>query len=281
MKQFKTQSELQEYLSPLRDNGKSFGFVPTMGALHDGHLSLILEAKKGNDIVVSSIFVNPTQFNNPEDLKKYPRQLESDIVKLESVDCDILFAPTEKEMYPEPATEKYDFGELETVMEGKHRPGHFNGVGIVVKRLFDKVMPHKAYFGQKDFQQLAIIKKLTKDLNLPIEIISCDIIREKGGLAMSSRNQLLSENGKKHAEILHRTLKSAKERSTKEGILDIISSIIKQFEQNKNVNLEYFEIVDMSTLQPLKSWDQSNQTVACIAAYVENVRLIDNIILFS
>ena len=281
MKQFKTQSELQEYLSPLRDNGKSFGFVPTMGALHDGHLSLILEAKKGNDIVVSSIFVNPTQFNNPEDLKKYPRQLESDILKLESVDCDILFAPTEKEMYPEPATEKYDFGELETVMEGKHRPGHFNGVGIVVKRLFDKVKPHKAYFGQKDFQQLAIIKKLTKDLNLPIEIISCDIIREKGGLAMSSRNQLLSENGKKHAGILHRTLKSAKERSTKEGILDIISSIIKQFEQNKNVNLEYFEIVDMSTLQPLKSWDQSNQTVACIAAYVENVRLIDNIILFS
>jgi len=281
MKQFNTQRELQEYLSPLRDDGNSIGFVPTMGALHDGHLSLILEAQKGNNIIVSSIFVNPTQFNNPEDLKKYPRQLESDIKKLESVDCDILFAPSEYEMYPEPAPEKYDFGLLETVMEGKHRPGHFNGVGIVVKRLFDKVKPHKAYFGQKDFQQLAIIKKLTKDLKLPIEIISCDIIREKGGLAMSSRNQLLSDNGKKHAEVLYQALKSSKERSTKEGIHDIVSSIIKQFEQNKNVNLEYFEIVDMLTLQPVESWDQSNQTVACIAAYVENVRLIDNIILFS
>ncbi len=144
MKQFKTQSELQEYLSPLRDKGYSIGFVPTMGALHDGHLSLLSEAKKENDIVACSIFVNPTQFNNPEDLKKYPRQLEPDIKKLESVDCDVLFAPSEDEMYPEPATEKYDFGELETVMEGKHRPGHFNGVGVVVKRLFDKVQPHKA-----------------------------------------------------------------------------------------------------------------------------------------
>lgn len=281
MDTFNTKEELQSYLSPQRKKGSSIGFVPTMGALHEGHLSLIREAQKDNDIVVCSIFVNPTQFNNPDDLKKYPRQMESDSRKLESVNCDILFAPSVEEMYPKPAIEKYDFGELETVMEGKHRPGHFNGVGIVVRRLFEKVKPHKAYFGLKDFQQLAIITKLTKDLNLPIEIIPCEIIREDGGLAMSSRNQLLSETGKEQAKVLYETLKTAKERFSYTSINEIIDETIIQFENNKNVKLEYFEIVDMTTLQPVANWGQSKQIVACIAAYVENVRLIDNIILFS
>lgn len=281
MNTFKTQEELQNYLAPLRMKGFSIGFVPTMGALHEGHLSLVSKSQKDNNVTVCSIFVNPTQFNSPDDLEKYPRQMEADTRKLESVNCDILFAPSVKEMYPEPATEKYDFGKLETVMEGKHRPGHFNGVGIVVRRLFEKVVPHKAYFGLKDFQQLAIITKLTKDLKLPIEIIPCDIIRENGGLAMSSRNQLLSEAGKKQAEVLYKTLKAAKERSSYTTVNEIIAETTKQFDKNKNVKLEYFEIVDMNTLQPVEKWDRSNYIVACIAAYVENVRLIDNIILFS
>jgi pantoate--beta-alanine ligase len=281
MKLLSTHKELHNHLSPLRNKGDLIGFVPTMGALHEGHLSLIREAKKGNDIVVCSIFVNPIQFNNAEDLKKYPRQMESDIEKLESVDCDVLFTPSEQEMYPEPPSEKYDFGLLETVMEGKHRPGHFNGVGIVVKRLFEKVNPHKAYFGQKDFQQLAIIRKLTKDLELPIEIISCPIVREPGGLAMSSRNQLLSDNGKKHAEILYTTLINAKKHSGHVAMKDIILRTVNQFNKEADVKLEYFEIVDMDTLLAVDNWGQSKRIVACIAAYVENVRLIDNIILFS
>lgn len=281
MKQFETQKALQNYLESFRNQGMKIGFIPTMGALHDGHLSLLQQAKNENDIAICSIFINPEQFNNPDDLKNYPRQLDSDIAKLESVDCDILFAPSVEEMYPEPPVEKYDFGQLETVMEGKHRPGHFNGVGIVVKRLFDKVLPHKAYFGLKDFQQLAIIKKLTEDHNLPIEIVPCEIIREADGLAMSSRNQLLSNDGKNHALILHKTLKHVKDRSGKVEVSRLISEIKDQFAFNKNARLEYFEIVDMETLQGVKDWTDSKQIIGCIAAYVENVRLIDNIILFS
>jgi pantoate--beta-alanine ligase len=281
MRQFETHEALQNYLYPLRKQGKTIGFVPTMGALHQGHLSLLLRAKAENDLTICSVFVNPTQFNNPDDLKNYPRELESDIKKLESINCDILFAPSVKEMYPEPPTEKYDFGQLENVMEGKHRPGHFNGVGVVVKRLFDKVLPHKAYFGLKDFQQLAIIKKLTKDCNLPTEIIPCEIVREKSGLAMSSRNMLLSDKGKQHALLLYNTLKEVKQQSGKIEILSVISTVEDIFKKDKNVKLEYFEIVDSETLQAVNNWNESDHLVACIAAYVENVRLIDNIILFS
>jgi len=281
MKQFETQEALQNYLLPFRQQGKTIGFVPTMGALHLGHLSLLKRAKAENDLTVCSVFVNPTQFNNPDDLKNYPRELKSDINKLESINCDILFAPSAKEMYPEPPTEKYDFGQLENVMEGKHRPGHFNGVGIVVKRLFDKVLPHKAYFGLKDFQQLAIIKKLTKDCNLPTEIVPCEIVREESGLAMSSRNMLLSEKGKQHALLLYHTLKEINQQSGKVTIHNLISEVEDTFKKDKNVTLEYFEIVDAETLQAVRKWDESDQLAACIAAYVENVRLIDNIILFS
>ncbi|HFB61616.1 MAG TPA: pantoate--beta-alanine ligase, partial [Bacteroidetes bacterium] len=197
MKKFTTIKETKEYLSGQKAAGKTIGFVPTMGALHEGHLELMRRARKENDLLVVSIFVNPIQFNNPDDLKKYPRTLEDDMEKLKSVDCNVLFAPDAAEMYPEKVTTQYDFGELDKVMEGKFRPGHFNGVAVVVKKLFDIVQPHRAYFGEKDFQQLAIIKKLVEMENIPVEIVPCPIVRDPAGLAMSSRNRLLTPEQRK------------------------------------------------------------------------------------
>lgn len=260
---------------------KNSPFVPTMGALHKGHLSLIRESKNENDITVCSIFVNPTQFNNPDDLKNYPRNFDDDLKLLEKDSCDVVFHPAVEEMYPVPSEETFDFGDLERVMEGAFRPGHFNGVATVVKRLFEIVKPTRAYFGLKDYQQLVIIHKMTKDFNLPVEIIPCKIVREKNGLAMSSRNQLLSSSEKKQAEILYKTLKYVKLRSGFASVSEIRSQVERQFRKAKNVKLEYFEIADMYTLKPLKSWTDSNHPIACIAAYVGKVRLIDNIIIFS
>ncbi|MCD4665673.1 MAG: pantoate--beta-alanine ligase, partial [Bacteroidales bacterium] len=194
MKVFNTRIDIRKYLGAQKSNGLKIGFVPTMGALHEGHISLLKEAKADCDVVVCSIFVNPIQFNNNNDLEKYPREIESDIEKLNSVDCDVLFHPTVEEMYPVPDETIFDFGELDKVMEGQHRPGHFNGVAVVVKKLFEIVEPDKAYFGLKDYQQIVIIHKLTKDYNLPVEIIPCPTTREDSGLAMSSRNELLSES---------------------------------------------------------------------------------------
>ncbi len=255
----------------------SVGFVPTMGALHEGHLALVKKAKEENEIVCVSIFVNPIQFNNPDDLKKYPREMDKDYTKLEKTGCDIVFAPTENEMYPEKPTEKYNFGTLETVMEGKFRPGHFNGVAIVVGRLFDLINPQKAYFGEKDYQQLQIIKALVKQRNMAIEIVPCPIFREKDGLAMSSRNALLDENARKIAPILHKVLKDAKEMADTLPFHELSAWVVSQLKRSPSINLEYFEIVDPETLTPVQNFQPDKQVVACIAATIGGVRLIDNL----
>jgi len=281
MKILNTIKEIRGYLNEIRSKGLSIGFVPTMGALHEGHLSLIREAKKENDFVVCSIFVNPVQFNNEADLEKYPHEIESDIKKLKNEKCDLLFHPSVEEMYPEPDNTKFDFGDLDKVMEGKFRPGHFNGVAVVVKKLFEIIEPKRAYFGLKDYQQLVIIHKLTKDYNLSVEIVPCAIIREENGLAMSSRNELLSESEKKQASLIYSTLKRVKIQSGFATISELKESAFSQFKKSKTMKLEYFEIVDLYSLKPLRTWAESNNIIACIAVYVGKVRLIDNIILFS
>lgn len=274
-------SEIRSLLSNHWANSVSIGFVPTMGALHEGHLSLLKNAGKENEIVVCSIFVNPIQFNRNEDYRSYPRDIRKDLKLLEGVKCDIVFHPTEEEMYPEPLEKQYDFGDLDKVMEGKFRPGHFNGVAVVVNRLFDIVKPTRAYFGLKDFQQLVIIHKLVRDYKIPVEIVPCTTIREEDGLAMSSRNKLLGKNERKHAPLLYKTLKMAKVQSGYMPIAQLKKTIEDTFRRDKVMKLEYFEIVDMLTLKPINLWSESNQVVACIAAWAGNVRLIDNHVIYS
>jgi pantoate--beta-alanine ligase len=278
MKLVKTISELQQQLA---ESGKcgTIGFVPTMGALHAGHLSLVRNAMEENEMVVVSIFVNPTQFNDPKDLQRYPRDIEADLKLLEPTGCDLVFAPEPEEIYPDPDTRKFDFGKLETVMEGKHRPGHFNGVAQVISKLFRIVKPDKAYFGQKDFQQLAIIKQLVKQLQLPIEIVACPIIREESGLAMSSRNQLLSAVERENAAIINKTLQAAKKLSAKKSVQELTEWVTETINKNPLLYVEYFEVVDDETLQPVKSWKDSGTKIGCIAAYCGKIRLIDNIVL--
>lgn len=273
-----TVSETRKYLNNFLELSKTIGFVPTMGALHQGHLELVRKAKKENDIVAVSIFVNPIQFNNKEDLDKYPRTYEKDIALLESVGCDLLFYPSEKEIYPEPDSTKYNFGNLENVMEGKHRPGHFNGVGVVVKRLFDIINPHKAYFGEKDFQQLAIIKSLVAQLNLKVEIIPCPIVREDDGLAMSSRNTRLSIEERQLAPFIYKTLLKAKEKAKDISVKEVELWVANEFSQHKEFDLEYFEIVDSTTLQAINNWTETTAAIGCIAVFMGSVRLIDNIL---
>ena len=274
-------SETKAFLKTIKDQKGTIGFVPTMGALHKGHLSLLAEARRNNDFVVCSIFVNPIQFNNKSDLENYPRDIQRDIQLLESAGCDFLFQPTEPEMYPEPVTETYDFGNLDKVMEGKFRPGHFNGVAVVVKRLFEIIEPDRAYFGLKDFQQVAIIQRMVKDYNIPVEIIPCSTVRENDGLAMSSRNQLLTKEDRKQAAIINEALQRVKVQSGSLTIKEITDQIQYLFGKTRNAKLEYFEIVDMYTLEPISSWTESKHVIACIAVYFGKVRLIDNIILFS
>jgi pantoate--beta-alanine ligase len=232
-----------------------------------------------NEMVVVSIFVNPTQFNDPKDLQRYPRDIEADLKLLEPTGCDLVFAPEPEEIYPDPDTRKFDFGKLETVMEGKHRPGHFNGVAQVISKLFRIVKPDKAYFGQKDFQQLAIIKQLVKQLQLPIEIVACPIIREESGLAMSSRNQLLSAVERENAAIINKTLQAAKKLSAKKSVQELTEWVTETINKNPLLYVEYFEVVDDETLQPVKSWKDSGTKIGCIAAYCGKIRLIDNIVL--
>ncbi len=269
---FTTVESLQKALSSLEMD--SIGFVPTMGALHHGHLSLVRRALNENTVAVVSIFVNPTQFNNQEDLEKYPRDLQKDIDLLNTVGDIIIFAPTTDEVYPSDfKTINLDLGKLETVMEGKFRKGHFKGVVNVVKRLFDVVQPTRAYFGLKDFQQIAVIKHMVKSLSLPIEIIGCEIVREASGLASSSRNVRLSEREKEQAIILFDALTIAKQLSAKYNPVDVQRQVESIFLSSK-LKLEYFEIVDPETLLPLKKWVPGAN--ACIAAYCGEVRLIDN-----
>nr|WP_321354344.1 pantoate--beta-alanine ligase [uncultured Draconibacterium sp.] len=277
MKLVNTAQELQAEIQHLA-NGKTVGFVPTMGALHKGHISLVKQAVSENPVVVVSIFVNPTQFNDPNDLERYPRTLENDMKLLEPTGCSIVFAPNANEVYPEPDKRKFNFGILEQVMEGKHRPGHFNGVAQVVSRLFDMVKPTKAYFGLKDFQQLAIVKNMVKQLQLPVEIVPCAIIREESGLAMSSRNELLTEEQRKNAAVISETLFKAKELKAQKSVQEITDWVTETINKNPFLDVEYFEIVDDAQLQPVKNWDEDSTKVGCVAVYCGKIRLIDNIV---
>lgn len=268
-----TIEKLKEVLFRIRSNGKTIGLVPTMGALHEGHISLIKKAKSENQVVVLTIFVNPLQFDKQDDLERYPRDLEKDLLLIESF-TDIVFAPSVKEIYPTDPIETYNFGELENVMEGASRPGHFNGVATIVKRLFDYVQPNRAYFGEKDFQQLAIIRQLVEQTKDDIAIISCPIIREPNGLAMSSRNQLLSFAKKNIASKVYGIINKSKTLGTNDvkKIKDFVVAEVKKFDA---INLEYFHIVNDVTLQPVASLDDAKGLVACVAFTIGNVRLID------
>ncbi len=278
MKVYSDPLSIQQTLSEARAQGLKIGFVPTMGALHQGHLSLVEQAGQECGVVVASIFVNPTQFNDPNDLANYPRTLEADLKMLETQGCDIVFVPTVETMYPEPDNRIFAFGELETVMEGKFRPGHFNGVAQVVSKLFDLVNPDKAFFGQKDFQQLAIIKAMVKQLNLPVEIVPCAIVREPDGLAMSSRNKLLLPEYRKCAPQIFRILSEAKNLAKSHSVAEVKNFVCQEIEQTNLLKLEYFELVDELSLKAIQSWDESGIKVGCIAVFAGKVRLIDNLI---
>ncbi len=272
-----TVNALQALLEKNREENKSIGFVPTMGALHQGHLSLVDQASHQCNTVVVSIFVNPTQFNNAKDLERYPRDLSTDLEALSSVKCDVVFAPAVDEVYPEDDNRQFNFGSLETVMEGKFRPGHFNGVAQVVSRLFDMVKPDKAFFGLKDFQQLAIIREMTKQLQLPVEIVPCDIIRENDGLAMSSRNMLLAEMQRKNAPAIARTLFESCNFVADISVEGVKNKVEQTINATEGLEVEYFEIVDGYTLQPVDNWEKSDYIVGCIAVFAGEIRLIDNV----
>ncbi|GAB4027083.1 pantoate--beta-alanine ligase [Spirosoma koreense] len=278
MNRFDTIASLQQYLTTTRPN-QTIGLVPTMGALHEGHLALIEKAKQENDVVVSSIFVNPVQFNNPDDLAHYPRTLEEDSQKLETVGCDAVFTPSVQEMYPEPVAIRLNFGELETIMEGAFRPGHFNGVGIVVAKLFNIVQPHRAYFGQKDLQQVAVIRRLIRDLSFPIELIRCPTVREADGLAMSSRNRNLTIGEREEATALFQALTLARELLTEGNSADQAKAAVTGFfSARPNFRLEYVEVVNADTLQIVDEVLAPGQTAVCLAAHLGHVRLIDNLV---
>lgn len=281
MKIVKSSKELEGIVSQLKDQNESIGFVPTMGALHQGHLSLMEYAAKDNGIVIVSIFVNPTQFNDKSDYAKYPRILESDIEKLNKVKCDILFTPEESEMYPEEDKRQFDFGNLDKVMEGKHRPGHFRGVALIVSKLFEMVKPDKAYFGEKDFQQVAIIKHLTKQMKFDTEIVSCPIIREEDGLAMSSRNMLLTKTQRENVSLISETLFEAQKIAKNSSVSETKDWVIRTINGNPFLKVEYFDIVDSENLETIKNWSQNVDKVGCIAVHVGNIRLIDNVRFYS
>ncbi|MDA3907152.1 MAG: pantoate--beta-alanine ligase [Bacteroidales bacterium] len=274
---FERKTDLNQFVNQAKADGKTIGFVPTMGALHSGHLALVSAAKECCSKVVASIFVNPLQFNNPDDLKKYPRTFESDKIMLEDAGCDAVFFPAVKEMYPNPdeAEDVFNFGTLETVMEGASRPGHFNGVAIVVKKLFDLVQPDKAFFGKKDFQQLAIIKALVKQTASRIQIIGLDTVREEDGLAMSSRNRRLSKQEREDAVELSQALNIIKKNK---NILEPASLETEAVNMlSKKFRVEYVQIIDGHSLQQITNWNQSNYPVVCAAAFIGDVRLIDNL----
>lgn len=279
MKVFEKSSLLNEHLASLKKEGRSIGFVPTMGALHQGHMALIRIARERNDVVVCSIFVNPVQFNDPKDLERYPRTIERDTDLLENEGCDILFFPSEKEIYPDqPCEPGINLGMLDSVMEGSHRPGHFKGVATVVKRLFEIVKPDDAYFGLKDFQQVAVIREMVRQLKLDVNIVACPTIRESDGLAMSSRNTLLSDDERKLAPVVFKTLSQVKENILNLKISQLHDLVRKNIEE-KGMSLEYFEIADETTLEPVVEIASGKTFVGCIAVRLGKVRLIDNIIL--
>jgi len=277
MKVINTISSLKQELANERSAEKTIGLVPTMGALHAGHIALVDRCVAENDICVVSIFVNPTQFNDKNDLLKYPKTLEADCELLKSAGCSIVFAPEVSEMYPEPDTRTFSFGSLEQAMEGVFRPGHFNGVAQIVSKLFDIVQSDKAYFGEKDFQQLAIIREMIKQLQLSTIIVPCPIVREKDGLAMSSRNTRLNVSERESAVKISEVLFKSRSFAGKISIAELKQQVVETIDKVPALRTEYFEIVDGNTLQPVSNWEDSNYIVGCIAVFCGEVRLIDNI----
>ena len=276
---FNKKSDLSAFLSPLINQNKSIGFVPTMGALHKGHLSLLEKSLSENDVTVMSIFVNPTQFNNAEDLDKYPRTLDRDVEIMKELSNNIIvYAPEVEDIYEgNTVSESFDYDGLENQMEGKHRPGHFDGVGTIVKRLFEIIQPNKAYFGEKDFQQLQIVKKLVSKNKIPVEVIGCPIHREESGLAMSSRNERLSNEGRKKSAVIFKILNDAKDFFEKNSSEATILFVENEFKKFPEFELEYFEIADEATLLPVSEKESDKKYRGFIAIFIENIRLIDNI----
>lgn len=277
MKVVNSIKELRENLSQERLEKRSVGLVPTMGALHAGHISLVDRCVKENDVCVVSVFVNPTQFNDKHDLETYPRTLEADCALLEAAGCDYVFAPSVEEMYPEPDTRVFNLGRVAEVMEGAMRPGHFNGVAQVVSKLFYIVEPDNAYFGEKDFQQIAVIRAMVKQLNIPVKINACPILREADGLALSSRNTRLTPELRQKAPLIARTLKESTTFVPGKSVQEVIDFVVNTINADPDMRVEYYQIVDGNTLEAIKDWSETDYPVGCITVYCGEVRLIDNI----
>ena len=279
MKLFEKIVDLQNELFEVRKEGKKIGLVPTMGALHQGHASLVKRSVKENDVTVVSVFLNPTQFNDKADLERYPRNLDADCKLLEECHADYVFAPSVKEMYPTPDNRQFNFPPVTTVMEGAKRPGHFNGVCQVVSRLFYIVRPDRAYFGEKDWQQIAVVKRLVKYINMNVEIVECPIVREADGLAMSSRNSLLTPEERAIAPNIYKVLKESVEYSKKRTVEETHNKVVNDINAIDGLEVEYFEIVDGNTLLDVKDWNDSPYIVGCISVYCGHtpIRLIDHI----
>jgi pantoate--beta-alanine ligase len=278
---FYTQNTLKTFVSAQKTEGKTIGFVPTMGALHEGHLSLVRNALAHNDIVCVSVFVNPTQFDNATDLEKYPRTLEADVALLKTLGENIfVYAPSVEDIYSlDVQAEAFSFDGLEFEMEGKFRTGHFDGVGTIVKRLFEIITPNNAYFGEKDFQQLMIIKKLVSKYKIPVNVVGCDIFREASGLAMSSRNQRLSKHARNESAFIYKTLKEAKKKFGTKSAMQVKEWVHKQFDKHPLLTLEYVEIANIKNLKTVKRKSKNETYRIFIAAFIENIRLIDNLAL--
>ena len=277
MKVIHTIKDLQAELSVLKAQGKKVGLVPTMGALHAGHASLVKRSVNENEVTVVSVFVNPTQFNDKNDLVKYPRTLDADCKLLEACGATYAFAPSVEEMYPEPDTRQFSYAPLDTVMEGAFRPGHFNGVCQIVSKLFEAVKPHRAYFGEKDFQQLAIIREMVRQMQFDLEIVGCPIVREEDGLALSSRNARLSAEERENALKISQTLFKSRTFAATHTVSETLKFVEDAIAAVPGLSLEYFEIVDGNTLQKVDNWNQTSYVVGCITVFCGDVRLIDNI----
>ena len=278
MKVIRTVEELKSVVGALKAEGMSVGLVPTMGALHDGHVSLMEKARGDNDVVVVSVFVNPTQFNNPDDLRTYPRTEEADCARMRDAGVDIAFIPSVEEIYPEPDNRVFDLGKVAEVMEGAMRPGHFNGVAQIVSKLFRMVEPTRAYFGEKDFQQIAVIRRMVEIEGFKnLEIVDCPIKREADGLALSSRNVRLTPHQREIAPNIHRIMVESLDKARDCSVEEVKRSVIDAVNAYPEMDVEYYEIVNAADMQPITDWSQATQAVGCITVYLGDVRLIDNI----
>lgn len=277
MRVVKTISELKSLISGYKQENKTVGLVPTMGALHAGHKSLVDRARKENDIVVVSVFVNPTQFNNKQDLATYPRTEERDCALLEAAGCDVVFMPAVEEVYPEPDNRQFDLGAVAEVMEGAHRPGHFNGVAQIVSKLFGFVEPDRAYFGEKDFQQIAVIRKMVQLEGFKLQIVACPIKREDDGLALSSRNVRLTAEQRQLAPNIYRVLKESCNFAKSHTVAETEKFVVDSLNALPQMEVEYYSIVDALTMQPVSDWADADSITGCITVHCGEVRLIDNI----